>query len=159
MNYNKNLVKSNLLKVRLTIFDIKSTWKVVIGHNINVDKINTTILKYFFRVCHVYTYCHTKQNLQISRKKNRSSFLSSVTKEETKIFSLDSRTRILLHFAPLFSSRIKLLLSLWKKINTLTNYYTGKVFIFKPVYPVYLYYAGNERNLHIWRIAQIFFFF
>lgn len=157
MNYNKNLVKSNLLKVRLTILDIKSTWKVVIGHNILTS---IRLIRRYWNIFFAFvTYIRIVTRNKIFKSRESIFFLSSVTKEETKIFSLDSRTRILLHFAPLFSSRIKLLLSLWKKINTLTNYYTGKVFIFKPVYPVYLYYAGNECNLHIWRIAQIFFFF
>lgn len=159
MNYNKNLVKSNLLKVRLTIFHIKSTWKVVIGHNILTSiRLIRRYWNIFSRLPRIYVLSHETKSSNLEKKESIF-FPSSVTKEETKIFSLDSRTRILLHFVPLFSSRIKLLLSLWKKINTLTNYYTGKVFIFKPVYPVYLYYAGNERNLHIWRIAQIFFFF
>lgn len=87
MNYNKNLVKSNLLKVRLTILDIKSTWKVVIGHNILTSiRLIRRYWNIFFAFV-TYILSHETKSSNLEKKESIFFLIERDQKRDKNIFT------------------------------------------------------------------------
>lgn len=88
MNYNKNLVKSNLLKVRLTILDIKSTWKVVIGHNILTSiRLIRRYWNIFSRLSRIYVLSHETKSSNLEKKKSIFFLIERDQRRDKNIFT------------------------------------------------------------------------
>lgn len=88
MNYNKNLVKSNLLKVRLTILDIKSTWKVVIGHNILTSiRLIRRYWNIFSRLSRIYVLSHETKSSNLEKKESIFFLIERDQRRDKNIFT------------------------------------------------------------------------
>lgn len=88
MNYNKNLVKSNLLKVRLTILDIKSTWKVVIGHNIlTLIRLIRRYWNIFSRLSRIYVLSHETKSSNLEKKESIFFLIERDQRRDKNIFT------------------------------------------------------------------------
>lgn len=88
MNYNKNLVKSNLLKVRLTILDIKSTWKVVIGHNILTSiRLIRRYWNIFSRLPRIYVLLHETKSSNLEKKESIFFLIERDQRRDKNIFT------------------------------------------------------------------------
>lgn len=88
MNYNKNLVKSNLLKVRLTILDIKSTWKIVIGHNIVTSiRLIRRYWNIFSRLPRIYVLSHETKSSNLEKKESIFFLIERDQRRDKNIFT------------------------------------------------------------------------
>lgn len=88
MNYNKNLVKSNLLKVRLTILDIKSTWKIVIGHNIVTSiRLIRRYWNIFSRLSRIYVLSHETKSSNLEKKESIFFLIERDQRRDKNIFT------------------------------------------------------------------------